>query len=155
MEKVLYCLKIKIKIRTQIRILIKSQIKIHLQIRIPCPLSILVMPNVPLAPEAPQRPQLNWSHFKPEYTGRPDEDAEAHLLRMNNWMDTHKFLEHIKVQRFCLTLVGEARLWYESLRLIKVDWVGLQNILGSNIQKQVIQGNNYFMHGDYFILMKM
>ena len=27
-----------------------------------------------------------------------------------------------------MTLVGEARLWYESLRLINVDWAGLQNI---------------------------
>ena len=35
-------------------------------------------------------PQLNWSHFKPEFTGKPDEDAEeAHLLRTNDWMDTH------------------------------------------------------------------
>ena len=33
----------------------------------------------------------------------------------------------MKVQRFCLTLVGEARLWYKSLRLINVDWLGLQN----------------------------
>ena len=86
------------------------------------------IPNAPLVPEAPQRPQLNWSHFKPEYAGRPDKDAEAHLLRTNNWMDTHKFLDHVKVQRFCLTLVGEARLWYKSLRLINVDLVGLQNI---------------------------
>ena len=23
---------------------------------------------------------LNWSHFKPEFAGRPEEDAEAHLL---------------------------------------------------------------------------
>ena len=86
------------------------------------------MSNAPLAPEAPQRLQLNWSHFKPEYAGRPDKDAEAHLHRMNDWMGTHKFLDHKKVQRFCLTLVGEARLWYESLRPINVDWVGLQNI---------------------------
>ena len=47
------------------------------------------MPNAPIAPEAPQRPQLNWSHFKSKYTGRPDKDAEAHLLRTNDWMDTH------------------------------------------------------------------
>ena len=46
------------------------------------------MPNAPVVPVMPQRLQLNWSHFKPEYTGKPDEDAEAHLLRMNNWMDT-------------------------------------------------------------------
>ena len=93
------------------------------------------MPNAPLAPEAPQRPQLNWSHFKPEYTDRPDEYVEAHLLGTNDWMDTHEFPEHVKVQRFCLTLVGEARLLYELIRLINVDWVGLQNILGNNIPK--------------------
>ena len=54
--------------------------------------------------------QLNWSHFKPKYSGKPDEDAEAHLLRMNDLMDTHGFPDHIKVHRFCLTLVQEARL---------------------------------------------
>ena len=43
-------------------------------------------------------------------------------------MEIHGFPDQVKVQRFCLTLVGEARLWYKSLRLIKVDWVGLQNI---------------------------
>ena len=70
------------------------------------------MPTAPLAPETPQRPQLNWSHIKPEYA---DKDTEAHLLRTNDWMETHEFLDHVKVQRFCSTLVGEARLWYESL----------------------------------------
>ena len=73
------------------------------------------------------RPQLNWSHFRPKYGGKPDEDAEAHLLRMNDWMDTHNFLDHVKVQRFCLTLIGEARLWYESIRPIDAGWVSLQN----------------------------
>ena len=77
------------------------------------------MPNAPLVPDkAPRRPQLNWSLFKPEYKGRAGEDAETHLLSMNDWMDTHEFLEHIKVQKFCLTLVAEARLWYKSLRPI-------------------------------------
>ena len=45
--------------------------------------------------------QLNWSHFKPEFVGKLDEDAEAHLLRTNDWMDTHAFPEGVKVQRFC------------------------------------------------------
>ena len=75
----------------------------------------------PSAPQGPQHPvqkskhipQLNWSHFKPEFSGKP-EDAEAHLLKTNDWMNTHQFQEGVKVQRFCLTLV-EARLWYESL----------------------------------------
>ena len=60
-------------------------------------------------------PQLNWSHFKPEFAGKPDKDVEAHLLRTNDHMDTHAFPEGVKVQRFLLTLVGEARLWYDSL----------------------------------------
>ena len=50
-------------------------------------------------------------------------------------MDTHNIPEHIKVQRFCLTLVREARLWYKSLRLINVDWVGLQNIFRQQYSK--------------------
>ena len=72
-------------------------------------------------------PQLNWSHFKPELAGKPDQDAEAHLLRTNDWMDTNAFPEGVKIQRSCLTLAGEARFWYESLRPIALDWNGLQN----------------------------
>ena len=86
----------------------------------------------PLAPQAQQQltqqmALLNRSYFKPESSGKPEEDAEAHLLRTNDWMDTHQFPEDLNVQRFCLTLVGEVRLWYESLRPINIDWQGLQN----------------------------
>ena len=69
---------------------------------------------------------LNWSHFKPEFSGKP-EDVEAHLLRTNDWMNTNWFPEDINVERFCLTLVGEARLWYELFRPNNIDWQGLQN----------------------------
>ena len=91
-----------------------------------------IIPNAPQALEALHPPTLNmlplnWSHFEPEYSGKPDEDAETHLLRTNKWMYTHGFQDHIKVQRFCLTLTGEARLWYKSLRQINKDWVSLQN----------------------------
>ena len=40
--------------------------------------------------------------LKPEFVAKPDEDAESHLLRTNDWMDTHAFPEGVKVQRFCL-----------------------------------------------------
>ena len=41
---------------------------------------------------------------------------------MTGW--THRFPDQVKVQRFCLTLVGEARLWYKSLRpnKCKLGW---------------------------------
>ena len=48
----------------------------------------------------------------PEFSGKPDEDAEAHLLHTNDWMTTHHSVEGVNVQRLCLTLLGEARLWY-------------------------------------------
>ena len=80
-------------------------------------------------------PQLNWSYFKPEISGKPEEDAEAHLLRTNDWMETHNFPEVAKVQMFCLTLTGEARLWYETLRPIEVDWTGLQEYFWQQYSK--------------------
>ena len=80
----------------------------------------------PLVPQVPQQPtqqaqqivHLNWAYFKPEFSGKPEEHPEVHLLRTNDWMNTNHSQEAIKVQRFCLILVGEARLWYESLESI-------------------------------------
>ena len=85
-------------------------------------------PPNPMQPQnpPPQVPQLSWSYFKPEFSGKPEEDVIAHLLRTNDWMNTHNFPEEAKVQRFCLTLTGEARLWYETLRPIEIDWMALQ-----------------------------
>ena len=95
-------------------------------IQLPVP---TVQPPVPpvQAIQAAHIPQFDFSHFKPEFAGKLDEDVEAHLLRMNDWMDTHAFQKGVKVQCICLTLVGEARLLYESLRPITIDWIGLQN----------------------------
>ena len=92
----------------------------------PVQLPILPYQHVPSQP-IQHMLQLNWSHFKPEFAGKPDEDAEAHLLQTNDWMDRHVFQEGVKVQHFCLTLGREARLWYESLRPINVNWIRLQN----------------------------
>ena len=57
------------------------------------------------------------------------------MLRTNDWMDTHDFLDHVKVQRFCLTLVGEARLLYESLSLINAEWDDLQHMFRQQYSK--------------------
>ena len=79
-------------------------------------------------PQAPQAHlQMHWSHFKPEYSGKPEQEVEAHLLQTKDWMNTHDFPEDVKVQRFCLTLMGEARLWYASLEPIVRTWQELQN----------------------------
>ena len=83
-------------------------------------------PNQP-APQIIHQQMINWSHFKPEFAGRPEEDTEVHLLRTNDCMRTHNFEDSMKVQRFCLTLLGEARLRYETLTPIANDWSALQN----------------------------
>ena len=69
----------------------------------------------------------------------------AHLLKTNDWMETHNFPEDTKVRRFCLTLTGEARLWYESIRPIEMDWNALQEcILDSNIPNSGSSREQYF-----------
>ena len=69
----------------------------------------------------------NWIGKKPEFSGKPEEDAESHLLSTTDWMEAHNFPEGDKVRHFCLTLIGEARLWYESLALLNDDLPSLQN----------------------------
>ena len=79
------------------------------------------------APQIIHQQIVNWSNFKSEFAGKPEEDAKAHLLHTNDWMQMHSFEGNVKVQRFCLTLLGEARLWYETLNLNNIDWLELQN----------------------------
>ena len=81
----------------------------------------------PLLPQLAEQVNLcmNWSQFKPEYSGKPEEDVDAHLLRTNDWMNTHDFPDGVKVQRFCLTLMGEVRLWYASLEPIAIIMAGI------------------------------
>ena len=76
---------------------------------------------------APQIIYQNWIGKKPEFLGKPEEDAESHLLSTRDWMEAHNFPEGDKVRCFCLTLIGEARLWYESLALLDDNWPALQN----------------------------
>ena len=79
---------------------------------------------------------LNWSNFKPEFLGKPEEDAEAHSLHSNDWMEAHCFNKDIKEQRFCLTLLGEARLWYHSLEPLRdTTWAQLQNLFRQRYSK--------------------
>ena len=94
-------------------------------------------PNIPVNPPDPManQQQLNWSYFKPEFAGKPEEDLEAHLLRTNDWMETHGFPQDTKVRRFCLTLIGEARSWYETLKAVQLDWAALQECFWQQYSK--------------------
>ena len=50
-------------------------------------------------------------------------------------MNVHHFVEGMEVQRFHLTLLGEARLWYHPLEPINIDWQGLQNLFRQQYSK--------------------
>ena len=51
-------------------------------------------------------------------------------------MEAHCFNEDIRVQRFCLTLLGEMRLWYQSLEpLGETTWAQLQNLFRQRYSK--------------------
>ena len=71
-----------------------------------------VQPPIPMANN-----QLNWCHFKPEFSGTHNEDVEAHLVQTEDCMTTQNFPEDQEVGRFCLTLTGETRLWYATLNI--------------------------------------
>ena len=89
---------------------------------------------VPIQPDpigmvvpTPQIIYQNWIGKKPEFSGKPEEDVESHLLSTRDWMEAHNFPEGEKFRCFCVTLIGEARLWYESLAPLDDDWPALQN----------------------------
>ena len=84
------------------------------------------VPTGPVVPD-PQVFYQNWVGKKPEYSGKPEEDEESHLLSNRDWMEAHNFPNEVKVRQFCLTLTGEGRLWYESLAPLDNDWPALQN----------------------------
>ena len=68
--------------------------------------------------------------------GKPEEDAEAHLLHSNDWMNAHHFNDDVKIQRFCLTPLGAARLWFHSLELLEdTTWPQLQDLFRQRYSK--------------------
>ena len=95
-------------------------------------------------PNPPQPQQMNWTYFKPEFSGKAEEYTTAHLLKTNDWMEMHNFPNDTKVRRFCLTLIGEARLWYESLRTIEMDWNALQECFRQQYSKFGSSREQYF-----------
>ena len=51
-------------------------------------------------------------------------------------MNAHHFNGDVKVQRFCLTLLGEARLWFQSVEpLVNTTWPQLQNLFRHRYSK--------------------
>ena len=65
-------------------------------------------------------------------------------MRTNDWMETHDFPDDTKVRRFCLTLSGEARLWYETLRAAQLVSAALQECFQHQYSKFGRTREQYF-----------
>ena len=51
-------------------------------------------------------------------------------------MNAHHFVDGVKVKKFCFPLLGEARLWFQSLEpLGNVTWLELQNLFRHRYSK--------------------
>ena len=104
-----------------------AQVGQNIPIQLPQQLAPVQPVPAGLVVPASQVVYQKWIGKKPEFSGKPKEDVESHLLSTRDWMEAHNFPNEVKVRCFCLTLIGEARLWYESLALLDDDWPALQN----------------------------
>ena len=93
--------------------------------QVPVPQPVPAQPAPAGVIPVPQIVYQNWIGKKLEFSGKPEEDAESHLLSTRDWMEAHNFPEGEKVRHFRVTLIGEARLWYESLAPLDNDWPAL------------------------------
>ena len=100
------------------------------------PALVPVQPVPPLVPVQPAPagvipvPQFIYQNCigkKLEFSGKPEEDVGSHLLSTRDRMEAHNFPEGEKLRHFRVTLIGEARLWYEALASLDNDWPALQN----------------------------
>ena len=62
----------------------------------PQPVPMQLVPAGMVVP-TPQIIYQNWIGKKPEFSGKPEEDAESHLLSTRDWMEAHNFPEGEKV----------------------------------------------------------
>ena len=86
---------------------------------------------------------LIWSNFKPEFSGKCICFAQmiGRCTLLCQWC---------KGQRFCITLLGEARLHYHSLEPINIDWPNCKICLGKDIQRWVTCGETVISHLEVF-----
>ena len=67
---------------------------------------------------------INWSNFKPEFSGKPEEDVEAHLLCSNDWMNAHCFDEDRKSSKILSYIVRRSKIMVSFLRTLKRHSIG-------------------------------
>ena len=67
---------------------------------VPIPQPVPAQPAPAGVMPVPQIIYQNWIGKKPEFSGKPEEDVESHLLSIRDWMEAHNFPEGEKVRHF-------------------------------------------------------
>ena len=70
------------------------------QVPPPVPAQPVLQPAPAGVVPVPQIIYQNWIGKKPEFSGKPEEDAESHLLSTRDWMEAHNFPEGRKGKMF-------------------------------------------------------
>ena len=81
-----------------------GQVPVHIPVQLippPAPNQLAPAGVIPI----PQIFYQNWIGKKLEFSGKPEEDAESHLLSTRDWMEVHNFPEGEKVRHFCQAVV--------------------------------------------------
>ena len=68
--------------------------------QLPIPLQQPVVHQIPPVPQKPIPPApiaMNWSYFKAELSGKPEEDPETLIPRIDHSMNTHNFAVYQRV----------------------------------------------------------
>ena len=65
-----------------------------------------------------QHIHINWSNFKPEFSGKP-EDVEAHLLCSNDWMNAHHFAARCKGPKILSYITRRGKIVVPILRAFR------------------------------------
>ena len=61
--------------------------------QVPVPQPVPAQPAPAGVVPVPQVIYQNWIGKKPEFSGKPEEDVESHLLSTKDWMKVHNFPE--------------------------------------------------------------
>ena len=89
-------------------------------------------------------------HVKsPILSAKDDKDAKSYNLHSNGWIHSQHIVRDAKFGRFCLTLGGDACLWYESIPLLEMIGVICKNIFTDKSLNLDKDKNNFQREGSF------
>ena len=96
--------------------------------QVPVPQPVPAQPAPAGVLPVPQIVYQNWIGKKPEFSGKPEEDAESHLLSTRDWMEVHTLNSAYNEKKY-----AEILLHYRQLFIKDDVFIGERGIFGAEI----------------------